>query len=249
MIPYTRDWIAVHRTHQSNLRLGATLSFVAGAINAGGFLAVGQYTSHMTGVLSSVADHLALGEFLLALAGLVALMTFVAGAMTTALLVNWGLRRDLWSAYGLPLLAESLLLLVFGLFGAGINRVGGHLVPLTVLILCFIMGLQNAVITKISKAEIRTTHVTGLMTDLGIELGRLVYFNRTQNLAPVLANRKKLAVHLRLLVSFFVGGLTGALGFKYLGYVTTLPLSLILFLLISRHIVQDIRQQRRSAKS
>jgi len=39
------------------------------------------------------------------------------------------------------------------------------------VLLCFIMGLQNAVITKISHAEIRTTHVTGLVTDVGIELG------------------------------------------------------------------------------
>ena len=44
--------------------------------------------------------------------------------------------------------------------------------------LCFIMGLQNATVTKISGARIRTTHVTGMVTDVGIELGKLVYWNR-----------------------------------------------------------------------
>jgi uncharacterized membrane protein YoaK (UPF0700 family) len=83
----------------------------AGIINAGGFLAVGQYTSHMTGVVSSIADALVLGHVVLALGSLSMLLAFLGGAMCTAVLVNWGLRRALRSAYGLPLLLESLLLM------------------------------------------------------------------------------------------------------------------------------------------
>lgn len=240
MIPLVRGWTAVQRTREANFRLGSALSFVAGATNAGGFLAVGQYTSHMTGILSSVADHLVLGEITLALAGLLALATFLGGAVCTAWLVNWGLRRHLHSAYGLPLLLEALLLLVFGLFGAAINMAAHLLLPLTVLVLCFIMGLQNAVITKISKAEIRTTHVTGLVTDLGIELGKLLYVNRQHGTAPVLANRSKLRIHLQLILSFFAGGLLGAIGFKTLGYITTVPLALVLLVLVLRPLLQDL---------
>ncbi len=84
MRPALRGWVDIQRTPQTNARLGMTLAFVAGAANAGGFLAVGQYTSHMTGVVSAVADDIALGQWMLALAGLCALLTFVAGAMTTA---------------------------------------------------------------------------------------------------------------------------------------------------------------------
>lgn len=243
MIPLLRGWTSVQRTSQNNLRLGATLSFVAGATNAGGFLAVGQYTSHMTGVVSSVADNLVLGQLALAMAGLASLLAFVSGAMTTAWMVNWALRRKLHSAYGRPLLLEALLLLVFGLFGAGINWSAGLFVPLTVLVLCFIMGLQNAVITKISRAEIRTTHVTGLVTDIGIELGKLLYLNRDTDQAPVLANRKRLRIHARLVLAFLVGGLAGALGFKHLGYVSTLPLALGLWVLGLRPFLRDVRDR------
>ncbi len=109
--------------------------------------------------------------------------------MTTAWLVNWGMRLELRSAYGLPLVVEAALLLVFGLFGAAIGLLHTVFLPLTVVLLCFIMGLQNAVITKISKARIRTTHVTGLVTDLGIELGKLLYVNRHPDLSPVRADR------------------------------------------------------------
>ena len=241
MIPQLRDWTSVQRTEGTNLRLGVTLSFVAGATNAGGFLAVGQYTSHMTGIVSSIADNLVLGNITIALAGLLALTAFVGGAMTTAWMVNWALRRKLQSAYARPLLLESLLLLVFGLFGTGINFFAGLFVPLTVLVLCFIMGLQNAVITKISHSEIRTTHVTGLITDLGIELGKLLYINGLSKDTPVMANRKKLRLHIKLITSFFVGGLLGAVGFKSVGFITTVPLSILLLMLVWRPVVNDAR--------
>lgn len=234
-------WTDVHRSAQANLRLGASLSFIAGAINAGGFLAVGQYTSHMTGVLSSITDHLALREMRLALAGFVALLAFVGGAMTTAWMVNWCLRRQLRSAFARPLLLEAGLLLVFGLFGAAINMFAGLFMPLTVLVLCFIMGLQNALITKISNAEIRTTHVTGLITDIGIELGKMLYFNRADSPAKVSANRRKLRIHLTLVTFFFTGGVLGALGFKTWGYVTSVPLAVMLLLLAWGPVFNDIR--------
>ena len=241
MFAFIHGWTDVDRTTRTNVRLGAALSFVAGAANAGGFLAVGHYTSHMTGMLSSVADNLVLGELALVLAATGALLAFLAGAMTTAVLVNWGLRRSLRSAYGIPLLLESAALLVFGLFGAGIHLFAPLFLPLTVVLLCFIMGLQNAVITKISRAEIRTTHVTGLLTDVGIELGKLLYINRTQGQAPVLANRQRLRIHSLLVACFFLGALGGALGFKYAGFISTVPLAGGLWLLTLRPLLHDLR--------
>lgn len=241
MLPFIRGWTDVQRTPRTNRRLGATLAFVAGAANAGGFLAVGQYTSHMTGVMSALADHLALGQFLLAGAALAALLTFTAGAMSTALLVNWAQRRQLHSSYSLPLLLEASLLMVFGVMGASLGLHSALLLPATVLLLCFTMGLQNAVITKISRAEIRTTHVTGLVTDLGIELGKLVYVNRSAGLGQVRANRERLRTHLLLVVCFFVGGVLGALGFKWVGYVTTVPLAALLVLLSLRPVWRDVQ--------
>ena len=243
MFPLIHGWTDVQRSPGANLRLGLALSFVAGATNAGGFLAVGRYTSHMTGMVSSMADDLVLGNIGLALAGMVCLLAFVAGAMCTAIMVNWGLRQQLGSSYSIPLLLESAALLVFGLFGAAIAAWSQAFVPVTVVLLCFIMGLQNAVITKISKAEIRTTHITGLVTDMGIELGKWVYLNRLQEPAPVRANRERLRIHASLLLGFLLGGLVGALGLKHMGYVTTVPLAALLWLLCMRPLLDDLRQR------
>ena len=239
-----RGFTSLQRTPQADLKLGSVLAFVAGATNAGGFLAVGQYTSHMTGILSSVADNLVLGQLVLAGAGLGAVLAFLLGAMATAWLVNWGLRHQLRSAYGLPLMLEASLLLVFGLFGAAISLLTTVFLPLTVVLLCFIMGLQNAVITKISRAVIRTTHITGLLTDVGIELGKLLYLNHQPDQPPVRANRDRLRVHGQLIVCFFLGGLAGALGFKHAGYISTVPLAALLLLLVLRPALDDWQRLR-----
>ena len=210
MFPLIHGWTDVQRSPGANLRLGLVLSFVAGATNAGGFLAVGRYTSHMTGIVSSVADDVVLGHLDLALAGLACLVAFLLGAMSTAIMVNWGLRQHLRSSYGLPLMLESLALLVFGLFGAAIAAWSQVFLPVTVVLLCFIMGLQNAVITKISKAEIRTTHITGLVTDIGIGLAKWIYRNSLHEPSPARANRERLRIHVSLVPGFLLGGLLGA---------------------------------------
>ncbi|MBP6899169.1 MAG: DUF1275 domain-containing protein [Burkholderiaceae bacterium] len=234
------------RTRSANRQLGAALAFIAGATNAGAFLAVQQYTSHMTGVVSSLADHLVLGQYGLALAALGALLSFVAGAATTAVLVNLARRRGLTSLYALPLLLEAVLLLLFGLVGAWLSGLHGLFVPATVMLLCFTMGLQNAVITKISRAEIRTTHVTGLVTDIGIELGKLLYWNRLQHdpALHVAADRQRLVVLGALVGAFLLGGVVGAFGFQRLGYATTLPLALILVWLAGVPAADDLLQLR-----
>ena len=66
-IVYLNSLSSVKRTARTNLHLGVLLAFVAGALNAGGFLAIGQYTSHMTGIVSAAADNIVLGHFRLAL--------------------------------------------------------------------------------------------------------------------------------------------------------------------------------------
>ena len=216
-------------------QLGITLAFVAGAVNAGGFMVVGQYTSHMSGIVSAIADHSALGAWRLVLAGLLALLSFTAGAACSAMMINWGRRHHRRSQYALPLLLEILLLLSFGLISglAGIQLSADLVI---VPLLCFLMGLQNALITKVSGARIRTTHVTGIVTDIGIELGKLAYWNRHGEGATkpfVRADRGKLKLLGSLLTAFFVGGVSGAFGFAHVGALACLPLALILLLLSS----------------
>ncbi|GBH24390.1 YoaK family protein [Burkholderia vietnamiensis] len=232
-----------HRSAPANRQLGFSLAFVAGAANAGGYLAVKQYTSHMSGIVSAIADQTALGDIPPALAGVSSLASFLVGPGCSAILVNWGRRRGLRGQFVLPLLVGAVLLLVFGLLGSQLALGEGLFVPATVTLLCFIMGLQNATITKMSGAEIRTTHMTGIVTDLGIELGKLFYWNRSAMVVDahaVIANRSKLKIHATMLASFFIGGLMGAIGFKHVGYVSTVPLAGVLVMLAAMPVIDDL---------
>lgn len=244
-IPFLRQLTAVSRTPQANRRLAYFLTFIAGAVNAGGFLAVQQYTSHMSGVVSMIADHMVLGGLAVVVQGMAALLSFVAGAATSASLINFGRRTHLASEFALPLMVEAVLLLAFGLLGANLENLRWFYVPGTVMLLCYIMGLQNAMITKVSKSEIRTTHVTGMVTDIGIELGKLFYWNLAHEdkagAAPVRADRGKLIVLSTMVTLFFAGGVTGAYSFFHYGFGSTVPLALFLMVLAAVPVADDIR--------
>jgi uncharacterized membrane protein YoaK (UPF0700 family) len=247
---YLRNLTARQRSRKANLHLAGFLAFIAGATNAGGYLAVHQYTSHMSGIVSAMADNLALGQTGLLLDGLGALLSFLAGAATSAVLINWARRLNLHSQYAIPLMLEALLLVCFGLLGNNLERHEWLFVPLTVSLLCFVMGLQNAMVTKISNAEIRTTHITGMVTDIGIELGKLFYWNATTvpGMPPVLADRKKMRLLATLVGLFFFGGVAGALGFKHIGFVATLPLAAVLVILAVIPVTDDLRAQLQNGR-
>ncbi|WP_407664037.1 YoaK family protein [Microvirga alba] len=234
-----KNLVASERTGAADTQLGMALTFVAGAINAGGFLAVGQYTSHMSGVFSTMADNLALGTFNVVLLGLSAFVPFVVGAGCSAILINWGRRHHLGGQFALPLMLEAALLFGFGLLGwIAYPSVGFSLIA--VPLLCLIMGLQNATVTKISGARMRTTHVTGIVTDIGIELGKFVYWNRDKAGPDVRADRAKLRLLSLLLSSFFIGGVIGAIGFSQLGFLFSLPFAALLLLLAGPPIAADV---------
>ena len=243
-IHYLRSLTGKERSQRANRDLGLVLAFVAGGTDAGGYLAVRHYTSHMSGVVSSMANNLALGDVGLWLSGFSALLAFLTGAACTAVLVNWGRRRGLHSEYAFPLLLEALLLIFFCLGGAWGVHPKWLFASILMLLLCFTMGLQNAIITKISRAEIRTTHVTGIATDIGIELGKLFYWNRSKaDLAVpmVMADREKLRLLLLLIGLFFLGGLLGALTFRHVGFLFFLPLAALLLVLACIPTLDDLR--------
>ena len=231
------------RTERSDYHLAFLLTFIAGAANAGGFMAIRIYTSHMSGMVSSLADNLVIGNLKLFAYGLAGLLAFLAGAATSAILINWARRRDLHSQYALPLGLEAILLAAFAatsLLDEGSLLRGTAAV---VSLLCYVMGLQNAMITKLSGARIRTTHVTGMVTDIGIECGKWFYslMPHDETRLPAIApERKKLATLVSLVGLFFCGGVFGALLFGHYGVSASLVLAVPLMLVAAFPFVHDV---------
>jgi uncharacterized membrane protein YoaK (UPF0700 family) len=224
------------------VKIAASLAFVAGAINAGGFLMVHFYTSHVTGTLAKVADGVALGSYESVRDGLWIVSAFMLGAMSTAFLVAFGRRQRFRGKYAFSLAVESLLLTVFGLSSAALAR-DPRLVFPEALLLSLIMGMHNALFTKISHAVVRTTHMTGNVTDFGIELARLLYRNhgRGRKTRPVVADRFKMKLHGLLILAFLSGGIAGAFAFQRFGFLAALPLAAFLLLLSFPALLFDLR--------
>lgn len=217
------------RDGSADRRLAWSLAGIAGALNAAGLYAVGVFSSNMTGNVSSLADHLALGGLAAAAPYLALVVSFILGAAVSAVLVNAGRRRGMARIYALSILAEAALLT--GLASADLWMAGAPRAALLAYGLSFLMGLQNAVVTRISDARVRTTHVTGMVTDIGIELGNLVDLAWRRHDPDAEYNAGKLLLHGVTVLSFLGGGVFGVLAYRAEGPLILFGAALALLLL------------------
>lgn len=226
------------RTERNNRALACFLAFTAGMVNSVGFLAVAIYTSHMTGLSSSLADQLVLGNYRLAGLAALGIFSFISGAAICAIVFNWARRRRLKSRFAIVLVVEALAALFIGLLAEEFAAQGISW-PI-VAVLCWTMGLQNAIITKITDAQIRTTHVTGMVTDIGIEIGKALYIRHKDDPDPVRPNLGRLGLHAHIVGSFFFGGLIGAFLARFIGFYTVMPAAAILLTLALIPVLEDL---------
>lgn len=130
---------APERTVRRNTHLALVLTAIAGILNSVGFVAVATYTSHMTGIVASMADAAVLHAPGLVVTGLLALAMFILGAVVCALVFNWGRVNGLRSRYANILLLEGVGMLVFGLLAEHVRD--AHRPLVVVAVLCFTVGL------------------------------------------------------------------------------------------------------------
>ncbi|GEP11238.1 YoaK family protein [Methylobacterium gnaphalii] len=210
------------RTQEVDERLAWTLAAIAGALNAAGFYAFGFYSSNMTGNVSALADHLGLGDVLMAAQVLALVAAFVTGAMAATLLIDTGRQRRLRGVYAYSILTEAVLLGALGCAEPWLPAVARG--PVLALSLSFLLGLQNATVTQITNARVRTTHVTGMVTDIGIGLASLL------GERPGL-DRSKLRLHSITVAAFLSGGILGVLAYRAMGMQLLFPVAVLLALL------------------
>lgn len=218
----------VTRTPEADRKLGLSLAAVAGALNTAGFYAVGLYASNMTGNVSAISDRTGTGDFALAAEALLLVLLFVLGSASSTLLIRYRRRSSVQGSHAYSVCAEAFCLVVLGLVALPLDEsTRGHAL---VLGLSFTMGLQNAAVTKISEARVRTTHVTGMVTDIGIELARWL----DRKAGDPQAKRHdpaKLRLHLMTVGAFLGGGLLGVVAYRAIGVGLLFAAAAILALL------------------
>lgn len=192
------------RTFSHNLRLASTLSFIAGIVNIAGVLSVATLTTNVTGHFAFFAEEISLKKYAQALTFIVFIFFFLLGAFVSNFLVEIVSVKKPQIAHAVPMFLEIILLSVVGLT----QDYKPEYIAYTLL---FAMGLQNALVTKISQSTVRTTHLTGLFTDLGIELSQLFFYKK-----PAELKRLSVSIYLRLsiILFFFFGCVLGGLFYK-----------------------------------
>ncbi len=243
---------AAPRTLRTNATVAILLGGIAGALNAGGFFAVGVYTSHVTGAWSKVGDELVLGHTALAAKAASLVVAFFAGAVTSSFLIEHDTSTRRRLRYLKPLVLQIFLLGVFVVLGKLLES-EKWVAPWLTMVLGFSMGLQNAMATKISGGVVRATHMTGVVTDIGIELARVGLLVREQlrarrsdqGLRELLGETRQILVRegqkAALLAcifgSFLVGAMGGAISFLSWGYAGAAPIAAVLAFLVAFEIV------------
>lgn len=228
------------RSYAIDRRLACTLATIAGAVNTVAFHAVGFFSANMTGNVSSLSDRLAYGEWIQGAFYLAIVLTFIFGASASTLLINVGHRRQVRSIYAVGVLAEAILMGLLALLEVFLV-VPDHAAFL-VLGLSFLMGYQNAIVTRISDARVRTTHVSGMSTDIGIEFALLLDVARGREASETVnRHRRKLALHVQTVLSFLLGGIIGVVLLRLIGLSLLFVASAILLMLSMGAIVRARR--------
>ena len=157
-----------------NVSIWMSMAFQAGLINIGAFMACHRFVSHVTGFATFFGYEVNQPDKSHAVGMLVVPLFFLFGCMLSCQLVDIRLklhkRPKYYITFGLifALNCAVLALGVFGYFGAfGEALEFGRDYSLLIL-LCLICGIQNGTVTTVSKSVIRTTHLTGITTDLGL---------------------------------------------------------------------------------
>ena len=221
------------RDSGSDRQLARMLAAIAGGLNAAAFHALGFFAANMTGNVSLLSDHLALGDLSFAFFFLLIVLSFVTGSALSTLLINAGRRRGNTGIYAHSILLEGTILALVGI--VDLVRSGPPTVDLLVTSLSFLMGLQNAVVTRISDARVRTTHVSGMLTDIGIGVGMLIDIGRRVEPAEKAADiRARLRLHAETVAAFCVGGVCGVVLYRWIGGGALVFAALLLFAIASR---------------
>lgn len=191
------------RTLSHNLRIASLLSFVAGLVNVAGFLAVQKLTTNVTGHFAFFVDEVFKLRFWEGLHYFLFILFFFLGSFFSNLSIELVSKVNERLIYRFPVIIESVILFLVAVFG---QYLVSHAPNLLAYSLLFAMGLQNSLVTTLSNAVVRTTHLTGLFTDLGIELSQLFFYKKKEQKDKLHSSIK---LRLTIICFFFLGGIAG----------------------------------------
>ncbi len=227
------------------------MAFQAGVLNIAGYLTCHRFVSHITGFATLFGSELALNNWNQAIRFLTVPIFFLLGVILSGFLIDIRIikkeRPKYYVIFGVIFTLIFALYILgnlgfWGDFGEPLNQTRDYYL---LAILCLTCGLQNGAITSVSRYVIRTTHLTGLTTDLGIGLARILNIKKLDKIAK---NEFKPTIMRIVIILFFTfGSIAGAVtfnSFHFKGFFLPMTISGFLFLLmLYYHFIKELKNE------
>jgi uncharacterized membrane protein YoaK (UPF0700 family) len=200
-----------HRQYKNNLHLAATTAAAAAMVNVAGVMVFFAYTSNITGHVATLAEELVKGHWYQAGVVFIWLFMFFIGSFLAQFLITSFEKFGPYLSHATPIILESMGLLAIGIYGHLFYTESLKETEILIASLIFCMGLQNGMVATISNNQVKTTHLTGLITDLGREIG-CIFFKRYRTKIMM----EKIKLHFTILSCYLGGGILG--GYFFMAY-------------------------------
>ncbi len=216
------------RTFKDNIKLGALTAVTSGMVNIASLLLFFAFSSNITGHYATVAAEMVKGNFYQVAVVFAWIAVFFLGSFTSGLSVTHLNNKNTYLAHSLPLLIEILCLVVVGVYGQFFYQETLKETEILLSLMLFAMGLQNGFTASISNFSIKTTHLTGTTTDLGILFAMFTKKEFREN-KELKAKAKLLST---ITVSYVIGSLIAGFSYIYMEFQLFYIVSAFLLIVI-----------------
>lgn len=192
-----------NRSLEDNIKLGSLTAFSAGMVNIASLLIFFAFTSNVTGHYAILAAEIVKGNFYQIAVVFAWIFLFFFGSFVSNIIVINFNQRNAYFAHSTPIVLEIICLLIVGVYGDYFYKETLTETEILLALMMFAMGLQNGLTASISNFAVKTTHLTGTTTDLGILFSM---FTKKQY-----RSNKELTGKAKLLLSIAAAYLAGAI--------------------------------------
>jgi len=220
---------STNRTFEQNLLLGGITATASGMVNVASVMAFFAYTTNITGHVAVLAEEISKGHWhQVFIVGVWLFLFFIGGFLSSSIVINLN-KYSAYYAHALPIFIEMLCLLFVAVYGHYFYHETLAETEYLIGLLLFSMGLQNGLTSSVSNFTVKTTHLTGLLTDLSVSISMF--------LKPDLRKNKVLVMKIKLLstvaVFYLLGGVLGGLIFLKINFLVFYFVAAILLLVLS----------------
>jgi uncharacterized membrane protein YoaK (UPF0700 family) len=216
------------RSLRENLMLASSTAFVSGVINVAGMVAFLAFTSNITGHVANLANHFVQQNLREIAVFMIWLFMFFMGAFTANFIIRSLEHKSIYRAHATPVMLEIVILVGVAIYGNNFYNENKLERELIIAALLFAIGLQNSLVSIVSGGLIKTSHLTGLFTDLGGEVSEWLH-PRTEKTLVV---KNKIIIRVTILAFYFLGGVVGGYFFDLYNFAVFYFIPLILITIL-----------------